>query len=205
LEGNLWAWGPNNYNQTGLPNSKKDVAVVTPRVVHALSPPFLGTAAAAALGAKGRSIVRSKIIEVAPAMHHAVALTDGGDVVSVGRGPEGRLGHGDGEAQEAFKRVYVLAPNDGAAHNAASMRAAGDKIVHNAGGDAHSLAGSAHRAGYAWGYGDLLQLGNGVEDDVFTPVRVEGKQLTLLQRRPLLVAGGSQHSLVVASSQPGSV
>lgn len=53
---------------------------------------------------------------------------------------------------------------------------------------------------YGWGMGNGYQLGNGKEDDILEPMKIEGKQLnnyTVLQ-----VASGGQHSVILAKPKP---
>lgn len=76
-DGTVWTWGPNNYSQTGIQGSDKSLVVQIPTPVPNLPP----------------------IARVAAAQHHTLFLTKTGQVFSVGRGEDGRLGHGDGKNQ----------------------------------------------------------------------------------------------------------
>ena len=59
-------------------------------------------------------------------------------------------------------------------------------------------AGGGARALYAWGYGDMCQLGNGEEKDEHFPYKVEGGAAAG-GRGCVWAAGGGQHSTVVLS------
>lgn len=47
-------------------------------------------------------------------------------------------------------------------------------------------------SGYAWGFGENLQLTNGEEDDVLVPTAISGKALT--DREIAHVVAGGQHT-----------
>lgn len=50
---------------------------------------------------------------------------------------------------------------------------------------------------YAWGSGDLAQLGTGKDCDEKQPTKLAGQQLSLVPRRAVQAAAGSQHSIVL--------
>lgn len=129
--------------------------------------------------------------KVATATHHTLFLTRDGQVYSCGRGEDGRLGHGDGKNYDSPKLIEALAslPH-------------GDRIVDVNCGETHSLVTSAQGRLYSFGYGDLLQLGNGVEEDVMKPYCLQSKEIDEmgaagLGRAVVQAAGGAQHSIIL--------
>jgi len=142
----------------------------------------------------------SGITKIACAEHHSLFLCNDSSVWSVGRGEDGRLGHGDLKNCEAITRILALDP---------AQLPHGDRVVDIAAGECHSLAVTQQGRLYAWGYGDLLQLGQGVEQDEPAPVLLTSQQIDEggehgLGRAVVQAAGGSQHSVIltVARTQP---
>lgn len=132
------------------------------------------------------------LTKVACASHHSLFLTKDGKVYSTGRGEDGRLGHGDMENKEEPTLIEDLANLD---HD--------DKVIDINCGECHSFCITDQGRLYSFGYGDLLQLGNGVEEDVGEPYLVDGDELVKggskkLGRRVVQAAGGSQHSIILA-------
>lgn len=52
---------------------------------------------------------------------------------------------------------------------------------------------------FSWGMGGNLQLGNGEEDDVFTPGKMAGKQLE--NRKVIALSVGGQHTVLLAKDR----
>ena len=52
---------------------------------------------------------------------------------------------------------------------------------------------------YTWGYGDMLQLGHGKEEDEFTPRLVERRKALRSKGRILNGDCGGQHSAVIVA------
>jgi alpha-tubulin suppressor-like RCC1 family protein len=136
--------------------------------------------------------------KVACAEHHSLFLTRNNEVYSVGRGEDGRLGHGDNKNYETPTRIeyFNRLPN-------------GDKVVDISVGECHSLIVTEQGHLYTFGYGDLLQLGQGIEQDESSPVLLTSKEIdemgeSGLGRAVVQAAGGAQHSIIltVARTKP---
>ena len=138
------------------------------------------------------------LAKVACATHHSLFLTRDGQVYSTGRGEDGRLGHDDMENYETPTLIKAL-----------SNLPHGDVVVDINCGECHSLCVTKEGRLYSFGYGDLLQLGNGVEEDVGIPSVVTAPEFDSLPsshgRRVLAAAGGSQHSIVLAAERKEKV
>lgn len=172
-DGMAWFWGPNNYGQGGRPS-------IDPSHLAVLVPePILGL---------------PPLSKVACATHHSLFLSrDGSGVFSCGRGEDGRLGHGDCKSSVVVPTLIA----------ALSNLPHGDKVTDINAGECHSLATTKLGRMFSFGYGDLLQLGNGIEADVATPYLLKSKEIDEggskgLGRVIIQAAGGSQHSIILA-------
>ena len=95
-------------------------------------------------------------------------------------------GGGGGDEQLAAKDAEIAALK-------------GKNIARVACGSQHSLAVTTAGRVYAWGFGEMLQLGNGVEQDELVPTLVEGQQL---ETRVVLKAhAGGQHTVFLAEEK----
>ena len=114
--------------------------------------------------------------------HHSLALDRDGQVYGFGRGHYGQLGLGNEEDSLIPRRIETLS---------------GKSIIQIACGDHHSLALSKSGELYSWGYGEMLQLGNGLEADEYLPHHVEAK---FLENMKLLeIRGGAQHTVILSA------
>ena len=117
-------------------------------------------------------------LQIAGGQHHSV-LCHNGSVYVMGRKEYGRLGLGkEGEEPHLPQKVPTLS-------NISSVAA----------GVACSYAVAQTGEAYSWGMGTNLQLGNGSEEDAWTPDRVRGKNLE--NWRVLAVSAGGQHTAML--------
>ena len=135
-DGAVWSWGNGNHGKLGLGDTERQLL---PKKVEALA---------------GR-----RVVAVATAGDHSLALTADGAVWSWGYGGQGRLGHGDQQNQLLPKKIEAFA---------------GQRVVAVAAGDAHSLAITADGAVWSWGEGECGCLGHGGDlSDQPLPKKVE--------------------------------
>eukprot|EP00051_Salpingoeca_urceolata_P035574 m.30444 g.30444 ORF g.30444 m.30444 type:complete len:454 (+) comp9436_c0_seq1:143-1504(+) len=123
------------------------------------------------------------IVQLAGGQHHTIGLTSGGRVYGIGRGDTGQLGN----ASTAETSTPVATAN-----------LDGRKIVRIGAGSAVSFAIDDKGEGFAWGFGENLQLTAGDEQDRNVPIHVEGKQLQTENRTVVQIDAGGQHALLVA-------
>ncbi|CAG5093829.1 Similar to RCC1: Regulator of chromosome condensation (Mesocricetus auratus), partial [Cotesia congregata] len=123
---------------------------------------------------------------ISSGQHHTIALDDLGCVYVLGRKEYGRLGLGPNcnDATELTK-VESLEKK---------------KVIDVAAGSAQSFAVTDSGELYAWGMGTSGQLGTGEEEDVDTPVLIKSKQLE--GKNVVRVAGGGQHTIILAQTHP---
>jgi len=118
------------------------------------------------------------IVQVAAGSVHSLALTDDGDVYSVGRSNFGQLGHGDEAQENTPKLIDALdSPN----------------IVQVAAGSVHSLAVTDDGDVYSFGFGNNGRLGHGDTDQQNTPKLIDALDSPSIVQ----VAAGNVHSLAL--------
>lgn len=127
-------------------------------------------------------------IHIASGQHHSILKTAEGKVYSVGRADYGRLGLGE-NATEQHSPVQVVALRD-------------ERVEEVGCGEVVSFAVTQQGTLYSWGMGNCLQLGSGNEDDVESPLMVEGKNLNREEHEVLFADAGGQHTLIMARQKP---
>ncbi|KAJ1927346.1 hypothetical protein IWQ60_003016 [Tieghemiomyces parasiticus] len=202
-EGQLFAWGLNNFHQCGVEADEPgtdESAIYRPTVVPELD----GIAIAQVCGGE----------------HHSIVLTTEGRLYGFGRSDSHQLG-----------LPFTTLPEDVAAHQAAREAARERALAEGrpfdettfashkkaisrptllpseegcppfakiAIGSNHNIALTADGEVYSWGFGEMLALGNGEDTDVPAPTLVEGKRLE--DAKVVAIAAGGQHSVLL--SQP---
>jgi len=169
-EGKVWVWGPNNYFQCGVPNKGKDLSVLVPTCIETIP---------------------DRAVKVSSSVHHGVVLCEGGKVYSFGRGDYGRLGHGDDAIKETPTVIAALLPSALPKQNGEE-----DSVVDVSCGEVHTLVCTKFGKIFSFGSGDLMQLGNGEEEDEKVPYLLQGQQV--VDRIVTQVGAGSQHSVCLA-------
>ena len=209
--GEVYSWGPNNYSQTGhRDQSEQDeddnADGAGEETKEGEEESKSGEASGSKRKAKRRrlsshqssnmitvptliSSLPHPILSIAAAIHHTLFVTTNHTVYSVGKNKDGRLGLG--HTDEVNEPALVPGLTD--------VRSVGA-------GEVHSLfvCGEGEAGGSVWtcGDGQLLQLGNGEEEDVSTPTRVDSANLDKANRRVVQAVGGSQHSMLLAFKRP---
>jgi len=130
-----------------------------------------------------------RIVMVAAAASHTVALSDAGHVFTCGRNLYGQLGHGDQSKQSAFVQV------DPMQFNGEVVEFVATGVSH------HTVAITAGGRLYTWGHGGSGQLGHGDTDFRLVPTLVEAGEFVGL--RVTMAACGALHTLIV--TQDGSL
>ena len=125
-----------------------------------------------------------KVISVAAAMTHTLALSEAGTVYSFGRGECGKLGHGDENDQPTPKLIEALQ---------------GVRITAIVAGNFHNLVLTEAGAVYRFGGGASGGRPSDEDENHLTPTLIE----TLRGVRITAIAMGSFHSLVL--SEAGTV
>ena len=212
-DGQVYSWGPNNYSQTGHADQSRQEEDDDNEAGEEETKDGEAADGADAGGSKRKAKRRrlssaptsnmiliptlittlpAPIHSIAAAIHHTLFLTTNHTVYAVGKNQDGRLGLG--HTNETNQPALITSLSD--------VRSVGV-------GEAHSLfvCGEGELGGAVWtcGDGQLLQLGNGEEEEVSEPQRVESAQLDKENRRVVQAVGGSQHSMVLAFKRPQGV
>ncbi|KAJ1962860.1 hypothetical protein IWQ62_003395 [Dispira parvispora] len=195
-KGELYTWGLNNFHQCGVdPEDGGDEPVVPmPTLVRSLS--------------------HTKVRQVMGGVHHTMVLTEDGAVYGFGRSDSHQVGlpytslPEDVEAmkrkkEEARKRAELYdQPFDEAEFSTHKKAISKPTLLPDCPKFATLGVGSNHNIGltadgdiYSWGYGDMLALGNGEEEDEETPTLVTGKRLE--DTKVIRIAAGGQHSVLL--------
>ena len=157
----MYAWGANNFGQTGIPSSAGDsnAVIATPTIVERLS------------GYTIRSIAGGE--------HHSLACTQEGQVLIWGRCDDNQAG-----LNLANLPPHTLVFDDrGRPRILAPTRIPDVSFVAEvAAGIDHSFAITSHGTVYSWGFGENHRTGLGTDDTVATPTLVgEGKIITVAE------------------------
>nr|XP_033812255.1 regulator of chromosome condensation isoform X2 [Geotrypetes seraphini]XP_033812256.1 regulator of chromosome condensation isoform X2 [Geotrypetes seraphini]XP_033812259.1 regulator of chromosome condensation isoform X2 [Geotrypetes seraphini]XP_033812260.1 regulator of chromosome condensation isoform X2 [Geotrypetes seraphini]XP_033812261.1 regulator of chromosome condensation isoform X2 [Geotrypetes seraphini] len=118
--------------------------------------------------------------------HHTICLDSEGKAYSLGRAEYGRLGLGQGAEEKSKPTLIPGLPSVASVACGASV----------------SYAVSKDGRVYAWGMGTNYQLGNGEEEDLWSPVEMSGKQLE--NRVVLSVSSGGQHTVLLVKDKEQS-
>lgn len=135
------------------------------------------------------SLTTQNVAAVEGGTHHSVVLTNDGAVYTFGRADSGQLGTQDECQTGDFKDRPQKVEFDRS-----------EKVVVRsiAAGSNHALALTETNEIYAWGYGDMLALGNGVEQDEPRPRKLDWSKTKFGDAEILQVDAGGQHSAVLA-------
>ncbi|ORY61410.1 regulator of chromosome condensation 1/beta-lactamase-inhibitor protein II [Pseudomassariella vexata] len=173
--GKVWAWGLNNYSQTGHTDDtgKDDAMVLLPKVVDSL---------------REKSVAR-----LAGGEHHSVAATEDGELLTWGRVD----GHQVGHASNLFTEDNAVFDESGKPRILTEPTIVeGIKAMFIAAGTDTSFALDDDGKVYSWGFSANYQTGQGTTDDIEIPTLIDN---TAVRGRKLVWAGaGGQYSIVAA-------
>ncbi|KAJ1965562.1 hypothetical protein H4R35_007052 [Dimargaris xerosporica] len=195
-DGQLYAWGLNNFHQCGVASDDGGDEPVVP-----LPTPI--------------TLLKDvRIQQVVGGEHHSLVLSDDGAVYAFGRSDSHQTGlpyttlPEDVQALNTKREVAqreakaLGKPFDETLFTSHKKAISKPTRLPNCPAFVTVACGSNHNLGltkdgdiYSWGYGDMLALGNGEEEDEETPTLVEGKRLedAMVTR----IAAGGQHSVLL--------
>lgn len=172
--GYLYTTGLNNYGQLGIGSTENQVEL---QLVDDLT--------------------AQNIAVMEGGTHHSVVLTNDGEVYTFGRADSGQLGTQDtcqtGDFKDRPQKVLFAAN---------SARTSERVVVRSiAAGSNHALVLTEANSIYSWGYGDMLALGNGLEQDEYKPRQVNWSKTNFGDAEILQIDAGGQHSAVLARTK----
>ncbi|KAK8030177.1 hypothetical protein PG993_011468 [Apiospora rasikravindrae] len=177
--GQVWGWGLNNFSQTGLGDraGDSDAMIERPTVVTSLDD--------------------KKVKQVSAGVHHSIACTKDGKVLTWGRID----GHQTGLKKELFTKDNAIFdeddPTNGKPRILKEPTALPDlEATFVAAGTDNNFSVTSDGKVYSWGFSTNYQTGQGQIDDVEEPTPIDN---TALRGRKVIWAGaGGQYSVVVA-------
>ena len=167
----------NNYGQLGIGNLKNSWSLV-----------FV------------ESLIDETIVQVDGGSHNSLVLTAHGQIYAFGRGDSGQLG----TVENAETGYYKDLPQLIQIPTGDSVDSPETQVTMISCGSNHSLALSKSNTIYSGGYGDMLALGHGKEQDESRPRKLDWSKTSFGTAKILQVEAGGQHSAVLAVSKGSS-
>ncbi len=124
-----------------------------------------------------------RVVHVSAGVYHSLALVDGGEVYSFGKGKEGQLGHGDQNQQWLPKLIAALQDK---------------RAVQVSDGSRHSLVLLEDGKVHSFGLGANGQLGHGDQENQLVPKLVA---VTSTQQGYVCVGGRGEFALEPAADR----
>lgn len=171
IHGRVWAWGLNNYGQTGIPSSmgENEAFVLEPQLVHSLS---------------GQHIVCIK-----GGAHHSAAVSRAGSCFTWGRVDAGQVG----VAREKLHENDVIKDERGHTRiltTPTMVATIPEPVAMVTAQSDHSMAVTVGGKAYGWGYAASNQLGLGGEEEEHPTATVITDEAIADQRFNSAYAGG---------------
>ncbi|KAL1965400.1 hypothetical protein VTN77DRAFT_5837 [Rasamsonia byssochlamydoides] len=184
VDGNTWAWGLNNFGQTGIAEGagKSGSTIITPQRVPSL------------LGKKMKMIQGGS--------HHSIGITQTGECLVWGRIDGAQMGLDTSQlpiddpkkviSSENGKPRILLEPT--------ALPIAG--CVYAAAGSDHNILVTAEGKAYSWGFNANYQCGQGSSDDV--PIATLINNSAVREKKLCWAGAGGQFSMLAAVSAVSS-
>ncbi|KAK8078776.1 regulator of chromosome condensation 1/beta-lactamase-inhibitor protein II [Apiospora phragmitis] len=185
--GQVWGWGLNNFSQTGLGDRAgvSDAMIEHPTMVASLED--------------------KKVKQVSAGVHHSIACTEDGKVLTWGRID----GHQTGLKKDFFTKENAIFDEEEDGKENTKPRILREPTTTNsltntldleatfvAAGTDNNFAISSDGKVYSWGFSTNYQTGQGTIDDIEEPTLIDN---TALRGRKVIWAGaGGQYSIVAA-------
>lgn len=174
----VWAWGLNNYAQTGLNENtgEDDAMVLQPQVVQSLKD--------------------YEISQIVGGEHHSVACTKDGELLTWGRVD----GHQVGQPSTLYTEENAIFDDNKKPRILALPTAIDgiEKVNFIAAGTDTSFALDEAGKVYSWGFSANYQTGQGTTDDIEVPAVIDN---TAIRDRHIVWAGaGGQFSMLAAAT-----
>lgn len=178
-DGHIWAWGANNYCETGYTANAgaEDANVLNPHIIHSL---------------EGRNV-----LSLAGGSHHNIAITKDGQVLVWGRCDGSQTGI-PADTLAAEEDAEKVLRNHGKPKILIEPTAIPNlsNIVAGACGPDHTIVIDKNGKAYAWGFSANYQTGLGTDDDIDVPTLIDN---TATREMKLVWAGcGGQYSILAS-------
>ncbi|KAH9877450.1 hypothetical protein IAQ61_002816 [Plenodomus lingam] len=178
-DGHIWAWGANNYCETGFPDNAgaDDASLLTPRIIHSL---------------EGKDVA-----SLAGGAHHNIAITKDGQVLVWGRCDGSQTGI-PADVLAAEEDPDKVLKNNGKPKILVEPTPIPNlkDIVAGSCGPDHTIVIDKNGKAYAWGFSANYQTGLGTDDDVDVPTLIDN---TATRDEKLTWVGcGGQYSILAS-------
>ncbi|KAF2033576.1 RCC1/BLIP-II [Setomelanomma holmii] len=178
-DGRVWAWGVNNYCETGFPSNAgaDDAMVIAPRIVASL---------------EGKNVEK-----LAAGSHHNIAISKDGQALVWGRCDGSQTGLTT-EFLNGIKDEEKLMVNNGKPKILIEPTPLPGlkNVVQAACGPDHSIVIDKDGKAHSWGFSANYQTGQGTDDDIDVPTMIDN---TAVRDTKLNWAGcGGQYSVLTA-------
>jgi regulator of chromosome condensation len=185
-DGHVWAWGANNYAETGNPENAGDdsASVPAPRVI--------------------KSLEGKRVKALAAGSHHNMAITESGELLAWGRCDSSQTGIPTDLLDTIDDKEKLLKAENGRPKILIEpTRVPGLKDIRSAAcGPDHTIALDKDGKAYSWGFSANYQTGQGTDDDINLPTRIEN---TAVRDTKLVWAGAGGQFSILASLKEDSV
>lgn len=177
VAGDAWAWGLNNYAQTGIADSagQEEASITVPRKVASLA------------GRRLRALHGGR--------HHSIAVTRAGECLVWGRMDGGQSGLDLAQLPLHDASTVLL---DERGRPRILLRPTPVPIpgrcVHAVAGPDHCIAVTADGKAYSWGFNANYQCGQGTSDDILVAKLMNGKQIR--DTKIAWAGAGGQYSML---------
>lgn len=178
-DGHVWAWGVNNYCETGNPAhaGADDANILAPKIVASL---------------EGKNVE-----SIYGGSHHNIAITKDGQVLVWGRCDGSQTGIST-EQLEAIDDEERLLKNHGKPKILIepTLLPGLKNVVAGACGPDHTIVVDESGKAYSWGFSANYQTGQGTDDDINTPTMIDN---TAVRDTKLTWTGcGGQYSILAS-------
>ncbi|KAI9652143.1 MAG: hypothetical protein M1831_007175 [Alyxoria varia] len=181
LSGDTWAWGSNNFAQTGVPNGAGEEGnqIGAPRRVPSLA------------GKKMKMLQGGSF--------HSLAVTEKGECLVWGRMDGGQVGLDVGTLPINDPSTVV---SDDRGNPRILLRPTPlpiPKCVYVAAGTEHSIAITEEGEAYSWGFNINYQCGQGTEEDIWVAKRMDEEHIR--DKTVVWAGAGGQYSMLGARAE----
>ncbi|OAL49350.1 RCC1/BLIP-II protein [Pyrenochaeta sp. DS3sAY3a] len=181
-DGHIWAWGANNYCETGYPENAgaDDASVLTPRIIKSL---------------EGKNVK-----SLHGGAHHNIAITQDGQVLVWGRCDGSQTGIPAAQLNAETDEDKVLKNNDKPKILVEPTPIPNlQNVVDGACGPDHTIVIDKNGKAYSWGFSANYQTGQGTDDDIDVPTMIDN---TAVRETQLTWAGcGGQYSVLASKKE----
>lgn len=179
--GDVYAWGSNNYAQTGIPEgaSTDKATIINPTIVKSL---------------KGK-----EVIDLAGGSHHSIAATKSGECLAWGRVDSHQLGIDKGDLEKLPADAIIRSDDTGKLRIVVEPQvvdAIDGEVIGVAASSDHSLAITKDGQAFTWGFNENYQTGQGGElDDVEEATLVDNSAVR--GKKLVAASSGGQFSILL--------